>query len=297
MKKKFSAKICFIIIATLVSALLLASCGSEEALDSVENIKTETAENAVGTVGNDTVIKDQNAKIIREISMTGETKDFESASEMLKSQINEAGGYIESSEINGGESLRNNRYSERRANYIIRIPAEKLDDFLNKTKEALNVTSFTENTTDVTLEYYDIQARLDTLKSKKAALEAMLEKATTLDEIITVQDSLYSVIADIEAYQSQLNVYDSKVNYSTVTLDIYEVSEYTEESDPTFGERISNAFNKGWKAFGSFFQSLAVFFVAAFPFLLALAVVGVIVILIIRLRKKKRKNEDNNLNK
>ncbi len=288
MKKRSYAL--FISLILIISVFVLASCGSEGELDAGYN-EDIAIENTVGTTENNNSVKDPDLKIIRDVSMRGETKDFDSAAEILSAQTKEAGGYIESSTINGGESLRYGGYTEKSANYVIRIPSEKLDAFLDKTKEMFNVTSYTENTTDVSLEYYDIQARLDTLKSKKAALESMLEKANSLNEIIEIQNNLYEVIEDIESYQSQLNFYDSKVNYSTVRLEVVEVSEYTEESEPTFGKRISDAFEKGWSAFGSFFQYLAIFFAAAFPFLLILAAAGIITIVIIKICKKRKNNK------
>lgn len=288
MKKRSYAL--FIALSLIVSVFVLASCSSENELDAGYN-EDIAIENTIGTTENGTSVKDQNAKIIRDVSMRGEAMKFDSAADTLEAYISKSGGYIESSEINGGESLRNGRYTEKYANYVIRIPAEKLDDFIKKTKETLNVTSYTENTTDVSLEYYDIQSRLDTLKAKKIALEDMLEKANSLSEIIEIQNNLYEVIADIESYQSQLNVYDNKVNYATVRLVIVEVSEYTAESEPTFSDRISKAFEKGWSAFGTFFQYLAIVLVAAFPFLLILAVAGIITIVIVKLCKKKKNNK------
>ena len=122
----------------------------------------------------------------------------------------------------------------------------------------------------------------------------MLEEAKTIDEILLIQDNLYQVISDIESYQSKLNTYDSKVNYSTVNLEIVEVIEYTEleKEETAFGKRISQAFKNSWKNFGKFLQGFAVFIVAAFPTLLVLAAIAFLVIFIVRRNKKKKKNND-----
>ncbi len=283
-----------ILLLLAVSILVFTSCSEESGYATDEYIDTEIKNEEV--IGGKTEFTEINteAKIIRNATINGETKDFDSAVEQIKAELGSIGGYIENSEISGGESLSNGRKTQKRANFVLRIPADKLDSFLTTADGLLNITSSTETTTDVTLEYYDIQSRMDTLKSKKAALEAMLEQAQTLEDIRLIQDDLYAVIADIEAYQSQLNIYDSKVSYSTVTLYITEVIEYTEASteEPTFGERIKEAFTESWQSFGEFMQGLAVFIVRTLPLFLTLAAIAGIVFGIIYLVKRKKKEKE-----
>ena len=296
MLKKSSTRFLLIIIAVL-AILLLSACSASEnkGYDSAGPnggyADTNGNDTTVGTEGGVTEVN-PNGKIIRNVVLRGETKDFDSAIQSLKNKIAENEGYVEKSSITGGESISSTRKSSRNAVYTIRIPAEKLDNFLEKTEDMLNIISSSETTTDVTLEYYDIEARMKTLEAKKAALEKMLEQATTLNDIRTLQDDLYDVIGEIEAYRSKLNVYDSKVSYSTVELSITEVIEYTEVKveEPTFGERISSAFVKSWQGFGKFCQNLAVFLVGAMPVFFVFALMGLIVLLIIFLiRRRNRK--------
>lgn len=291
----FRKKIAFVLaLFAVVSALLLSACGSGSA-NKVETDIEDAAYNkgeTIGTVG-EASLSDRNGKIIRSVTLRGETKDFDSAQKTLKNRIADNGGYVEKSSVTGGESLTSKRKSSRNAVYTIRIPAEKLDSFLETAENMLNIVSSSETTIDITLDYYDIESRMNTLETKKEALENMLEQATTLEEIRVLQDDLYAVIADIEAYRSKLNLYDSKVNYSTVELTITEVVEYTEtdEKEQTFGERISETFKSSWRFFGRFCQGLAVFFVGAMPFLVVLAVIAAVVLLIIRLCKRSRRKK------
>lgn len=297
MKKFFNST--FILLLLLVLSITLCSCGANSA--SVEEIEIDdnTLEKeydedqlASSMLKPDTAI---DAKIIRTFSIRGETKDFDSAIDAITKQLSSVNGYVEQSNITGGQTLSSGRKIEKRATYVLRIPADKVDSFLENTKGSLNITSSSESSTDVTLDYYDIESRLKTLESKKIALDAMLEEAKTIDEILLIQDNLYQVISDIESYQSKLNTYDSKVNYSTVNLEIVEVVEYTEleKEEAAFGKRIGQAFKNSWKNFGKFLQGLAVFLVAAFPTLLVLAAITFLVIFIIRKSKKKNKNDKN----
>ena len=294
MLKKNSMRFLVIFISLFALILLSACSASNEVYDGTAKDDVYVENNGADTnIGTESGLTEHNpnGKIIRNVVLRGETKDFDTALETLKNRIAENGGYVEKSDVTGGESIGSNRKSSRNAVYTIRIPAEKLDNFLEKTEDMLNIISSSETKTDVTLEYYDIEARMKTLEAKKAALEKMLEQAETLSDIRTLQDDLYQVIGEIESYRSRLNVIDSKVNYSTVELTVTEVIEYTEVQveEPTFGERISTTFIKTWRGFWEFCQDFAVFLVGAMPVLLVFALIGVGVFLIVHLVKRKNR--------
>ncbi len=287
MKKFYS----FLILLVLLTSIVLTSCASDSKYDAeIGETEEMVATDSAGTSSSNTNLTPQSAKIIRDFVLKGETKEFDNAISVIQTKINENGGYIEKSEVYGGESLSNNRKTSKTANLVIRIPAEKLDGFLDQTQGLLNITNKTETTKDITLDYYDVKSRLETLETKKVALEAMLEKAENLDDLLKIQDSLYEVIADIEAYQSKLNLFDNKVNYSTVTLTIKEVVEYTETEELSFGKRVVNAFKNSWTNFGEFCLNFIVFFIAAIPTLLVLGLIAFIVLIIVK-KIKQSKNK------
>jgi hypothetical protein len=302
MKRPFDFKLLLLLLLTCC-VLLLSACGAESG-DSVgtdtpnenvgDNIDTEPEK--VDEVEYTTV--NTNSKILRTVKIYGETKNFTNATEAVKSQLKAAGGYVETSEITGGESLYNGSKTPKKAIYVLRIPADKLDSYVESLKSMLNVTSYSETTKDVTLNYYDLQSRIKTLEMKKSSLEALLENAKSVNEIKTYQDELFSVITEIESLKSKLNVYDNKVNYSTVGLQITEVLEYTETTPEgkSFGDKLSDTFVASWEGMGTFFEYFAIFIVAVFPALLLLGVVAAIVIIIVKLVKRKKRNKYNNNN-
>lgn len=294
MFKKNSMRFWVIFISLFALILLSACSASNEVYDGTAKDEGYVENNGADTnIGTESGVTEYNpnGKIIRNVVLRGETKDFDTALETLKNRISENGGYVEKSSVTGGESISSTRRSSRNAVYTIRIPAEKLDNFLEKTEDMLNITSSSETTTDVTLEYYDIEARMKTLEAKKAALEKMLEQAETLSDIRTLQDDLYEVIGEIESYRSRLNVIDSKVSYSTVELTITEVIEYTEVKveEPTFWERISTTFVKSWTGFWEFCQDFMVFLVGAMPVFFVFALIGLGVFLIVYLIKRRNR--------
>jgi hypothetical protein len=228
-------------------------------------------------------------KIIRTVEINAQTKEFDQVTVKLESMVRELGGYVESSRSNGVGYSSGSRFS-RNANYVIRIPAEHLDEFLTRSGELCRVTSSYSNVSNVTATYYDMQSRLETLRAEKVSLQAMLEKAQDIETMLRVQQYLYDVISEIESYETRLRVLDSKVSYSTVTLYLNEVVEYTQEvEEASWGERLGDAFVESWLDFADNFQGFTVWFVNAIPTLLVLGAIAAVVIVLIKKHVNKRR--------
>ena len=245
-------------------------------------------------------------KIIRTVTMSCETKAYDDAITLIMTTLDAYGGYVETSETTGTgyESVKN---SARRATYTLRVPAENLDTFMEtlRQNDGIRILNQSSTSDEITAAYYDVVSRLETLEAEKASLTAMLEGFTDysyINAMLKVQERLYDVIEEIEALQTKLNLYDGQVAMSTVHLSLREVITYTEvvESEPTFGQRIKEAFVDSWTDFGKGCQDFAVWFVEAFPTLLVVVAVHVGIFLAIylpirRTRKKRaaRRNATN----
>ena len=238
--------------------------------------------------------QDQNnayeSKIIQTASLDTQTKNFNSAIAELEKFVKELGGYIESSNITGN-NLDSTYYKGRNAKYSLRIPAAKFDEFLSYAESNLHIISTTTTSTDVTVNYYDLKSRLSVLEAEKQALNQMLEKATTISDMLSIRNRLTDTISDIEAIETQLRIYDSKVNYSTITLRVNEVVEYTaiEEKEPTWWSRITTAFVESWSGFAKWWQNFSVWVVFAIPTLVIMAFFGSIIGVIVHFVKKNKK--------
>ena len=230
------------------------------------------------------------AKIIKTVNMNTETKEYDRAIAELDRLIAENGGFVESSSANG-QSLDYSGVYRRTAKYTVRIPAEKLESFLSASQQLLNVTYSHSTSENITAEYYDIQSRLEVLRTERDALNGMLEKATDVESMLSIRDRLYNVIEEIESYETRLRVYDSLVSYSTVHMTVDEVVEYTKVKveEPTWGERLVEAFRDSWQDFAKGFQNFTVGFLYAIPTLLVLGVIATGVVLILRVIIRRRR--------
>lgn len=246
----------------------------------------------------ESVITDPSAyaeKIIHNATLYAESQEFDRALADLRASAAALGGYEQSVNVTGKSYHSGDHYC-RTARMTLRVPAERLSDFLGSVGNLVNVTSQSMNSTNVTAEYYDMEARISVLETERAAYEEMLKKSDDVSYLLEIKNRLYDVIEEIESYKTQLRVYDNKVAYSTVTLTLDEVITYTQVPSPkdTFGARIGRAFRESWQNFADGFQRFTVNLVSAIPTLLVLAVIGggAVAILLPRIRRAKQKKQD-----
>lgn len=232
-------------------------------------------------------------KLIKTVNMSVETTEFDQFTAGVKTETEQIGGYVESSEV----SSTVNEHSDRWANFTLRIPSEKLDEFVSRVGEDANVTYTNESTEDVTLSYVDMESHLKALRTEQETLMSMLEKVESLEDILKIQSQLTEVRYRIESYESQLRTYDNLVDYSTVYLNVSEVTRETSVAGITFGERVKTRFNDNVYRIGQGFRNFAIAFLGAIPILIILAVIAVAALLLLRkvykIRKKRKEKEES----
>ena len=232
-----------------------------------------------------------NQKLITTVSIEAETEDLDAMLAHVNAKISALSGYIESQDIWNGSSYSSYRY--RNANLTIRIPADKLDQFVQQVSEQSNVVSKNTTTENVTLTYVATESRVKALETAEARLLELLAKAETMEDLLTIEARLTDVRTELEQVASQLRLLDNKINYSTVHLYLTEVTEYTEvEEEPeTFWQRLGRNFVKSLESLGDFLLGLIVVIAVCLPYLVVFGVIGLVIFLIIRasIKKKKRR--------
>ncbi len=223
-------------------------------------------------------------KIVKTVNLTVETKEYEQYISAIRSDVAASGGYVETSSLNDSYSGRNSRY----ASFVFRIPADKLDEFLQKAGKNGKITFQKEDQLNVTLEYVDIQSRIKAYTTERDTLLELLKKADDLKDVISVQERLSDVNYQIENYTSQLRVLENRVSYSTVSLDLYEVERVTEDETSLSGE-IKNALAENWSNLKQGIRDFIVWFVGGLPIIIPVAVlIAVAIIVLCKVIKKRR---------
>lgn len=223
-------------------------------------------------------------KIIYTYNYSVETKTFDEFMQSVQKRVNEYGGYLESSELHGNEEMGITRY----ANLVVRVPAEKMADFLDMVKGSANVTYSSSSSENITLSYVDMKSHVEALKAEQKSLMDMLEHADSVEAIITIQTRLTDVRYELESYESQLRVYDNRINYSTLYLEVNEVErESNVATKLSYGEEISQGLSDTLYGMGQGLRNLSIWLIVNLPVLLLLAVVIVIIFFIARVFVKR----------
>ena len=260
-----------------------------EAAEPAPEANQATGSNAGGTQNQPNVDPTKGRLLIRTVNMTAETKEFDNVRNAVEDKVKELGGYIERSGVSGtgtAGSLHN-------ATYVIRIPAEKLDELISTVGSNCTVTNSSESTTDVTLSYVDTKARLDSLRVEQEQLMELLKQAKDLDSIIVLQNRITEIRYQIESAESTLRVLENQVTYATLSLRLREVMEIKPQEPPhidTYGEKIVKTFKNSLKNIGEFFKGVFLVLVAVSPVLVPLIIITVIgIIILVNAIKKGKK--------
>ena len=230
-------------------------------------------------------------KIIRDAKLSIQALDFDGFMNGILAKLSNLGGYVQTNSVNKNGYGR--LYNLRTAELIVRVPADRLDEFLSTVDGLGNVTQRYENVNDVTDSYVDTEARLASLRTEYDTLLGLLERAESLADVITLQDRLSDVRYEIESYEARIRSYDSLIAYSTVTMTISEVERETAVEEESFGQEVKRRFNESLEDIGYGFERFAAWFLGDFPSILlfVILVIGlplVIVLIIIRSAKKRK---------
>lgn len=293
-----------VIVLCFVLALSFCACGAkmndgeamnlyaaEDAMEQeIGSVSLHSlADSASGTADGKENPAQQNEKIIKTVELHAQTKEYTAYINGVTASVSSLGGYVEksSTDLGNGSSTYN-----RSANLIVRIPSEKLDEFLVKAGENGKITSITEQQQNVTLEYVDIESRISAFKTERDTLTKLLAEAASLENVLAIQERLSEVNYEIENYTAQLRVLENRVSYSTVTMSIWEVERVTEE-EPSLWTQIKDRFSDNLDDMADMLRNLVVDVVGGIPVILPVAAIAVVAIVIIRKLLKRRKAKRN----
>lgn len=238
-----------------------------------------------------------NRKLIRTVNLEVETTDFDTLLTSVNDDLAKVGGYIENEYTYNGSSF-NDSSNTRNSSLVLRIPDDKLDDFIKNVSGYSNIISKSTSTNDVTLTYVDTESEKEMYKAELESLTALLEKAETVEDITYLTERVTSVRYQIESLESTLRTYDNLCSYATVNLNINEVNILTpvETVEKTDGERLSEGFKNSMTKVISSFKEFGINFVINIPYILKhvliLGIHALVIFLVTKgIIKKVKKNQ------
>lgn len=227
-------------------------------------------------------------KIIKNANVTIETRSFDEDINFIKEKAEELGGYIESESVSGRKPQ---EYGDgtRYAIITFRMPADKLNTFLTLAEGAATVTDKHISSDDVTTQYYDTDARREMYETQRDRVMELLKKAESMEDILMLENELTRINYEIDSLTTQLRSWDRLVDYSTVCMDVYELSpDRPSTTTDDFSTKVSVGFKSTLTGLGKFFEGFAIFMISASPVIAVLAAVAIAVIVIVKLCRKRR---------
>jgi hypothetical protein len=197
-------------------------------------------------------------KIIRTASLTIEVKDVTGSVEFLKNLATRNGGYISSTNI------QNNYNNRLTGSVILRVPAAEFENTLTGVKAIGTVKSVSTQGQDVTEEYVDLQAQKTSYQNQLAQYNEIMKKAVKVDDVITVQQQIDRVQTELNRLEGRLKYLDSRIDLSTITVNL-------QEPEPVGGETGHNfvsTINEGISGFFGMIDAVIIIFFTLLPLII-----------------------------
>lgn len=153
-------------------------------------------------------------KMIQTASLDMLVKNPRQTSEKIRILAEQAGGFLVSSETDGGENA-------PRASLTVRIPVDKFEQVRAEISSlGLRVESEKLEAQDVTKQYIDLAARLRNLRAQETQYLGILKQARTVKDTVEVSDKLDQVRGEIEQQQAEFDALSKQVATVALTLSL-----------------------------------------------------------------------------
>jgi hypothetical protein len=109
-----------------------------------------------------------------------------------------------------------------RASVTIRVPAERLNEALDRIRSESSKPVLFENidSQDVTREYTDLQSRLRNLEAAEAQLQEIMGSANRTEDVLNVYNQLTQVREQIEVTKGQIQYYEQSSALSSISAEL-----------------------------------------------------------------------------
>jgi hypothetical protein len=204
-----------ILLSTVVGC---ATIGGVASLPREEALPPQEAKEAQPIPAGYELESDQERMIIRTADLSLVVKDVEGSLGEIKAIVKELKGYV-------ADSNTWHQAEQLRANLTLRVPAESLDEALERIKAvALKVNNERISGQDVTEEYTDLEAQLRNLEATENELRELLktvrERTGKAEEILAVHQRLTEIRGQIERIKGRMQYLERSSALATITLDL-----------------------------------------------------------------------------
>jgi len=155
--------------------------------------------------------------VIQNADIAVVVSDVELRMDEIQKMAVDLGGFVVSSNLY--QSYTSDYTPVPEASLTIRVPAENLDEALEKIKkDAVEVQNETRSGQDVTAEYVDLKSRLKTYQAAEEELTQLMDNAQNSDEVVNIFNQLMYYREQIEIIQGQIKYYEEAAALSAISI-------------------------------------------------------------------------------
>lgn len=274
-------RILFVPTALLLSALALSGCaaGSDMmASDSGGSAPVVAPESSEMVAGDSAVTRDADRQVIITGWMTVTVEQPLDAADEAARIAESVGGRVD-----GRQEVAPNDYDRGSATLTLRLPADGLNETIDKLKELGTVQEVSLNSSDVTMVTQDLDARIAALRASIDRLLALVGTATDTESLIALETAISDRQAQLESLEAERRYYSDQIALSTITLNLISPADTPATEPVTFLDGLV----AGWNAFVAFFAGLIVVFGVLIPWLVLAGIITAVILLLVRWRKAR----------
>jgi hypothetical protein len=225
-----------ILSAIFIFTILLTACApamspsfEREALDAAPpaapvempvTVSTYAVEESKGMGNMESPPADTERLVIKNGNLSIVVDDPSGSVDRISRMAEEMGGFVVSANLY--QSQLENGEDVWRGSISIRVPAERLNDALEKIKSESSQDPISENVTsqDVTSEYTDLESRLRNLEAAEEQLTLIMESAVKTEDVLNVYNQLVQTREQIEVIKGQMKYYEQSAAMSAVSVEL-----------------------------------------------------------------------------
>jgi hypothetical protein len=162
-------------------------------------------------------VQTQDRLVIENADLAMVVKDPKARMAEINALANEFGGYVVSSNLYQSSTSFGKEVPE--ATIVIRVPAERLDEALDRIKAgAVDIDYENRSGQDITNVYVDLQSQLKAKQAAEAKLLEIMDQAGRAEDVLAIYLQVQQVQMEIEQLKGQIQYYDEAVAMSSISV-------------------------------------------------------------------------------
>lgn len=158
--------------------------------------------------------------VIQNVDMSIVVADPKTRMDEIAQMAVEMGGFVVSSNLYQS-TYGPNQIEVPEASITIRVPAERLDEALEKIKtDVVKVNYENRSGQDVTSQYVDLKSRLAAKEKAVEDLLRIMDKAEKAEDILAIYMQVQNLQAEIESLKGQIQYYEESAALSAISIQL-----------------------------------------------------------------------------